>query len=191
MILENKNIGIVFIGNFYIKDNLLIELNKMSQKSHINITPIFEKESNKEKQSDICKRNSIFKNKAIFYLNNEIDNISIKRFDILIFVGFTIELLYKLNYKIFDNSIVKLIKMYEKENIPIILGLKTNIDIFIVFEQIKKLYNKSKYYFIPMIFPNPITKPELIIFDPSMISKTTEHALNKIQINPIISCNYI
>lgn len=111
-------------------------------------------------------------------------------FDILIIIGFKGELLYKLNQKIIDNFVLKLIENYENENIPIVLGVKSNIDIFILFKQIKLNYNKNKYYFIPVLFPNPITKPKLISFDSSLIIKTAEYALNKKQIEPIISNNY-
>lgn len=191
MILENKNIGIIFLENFYIKDDLLSELNKMSKNNHINIIPIFESEEGEENKINIYKIGSILKNKKILCLNDELEDSYTKLFDILILVGFRQELLYELNNQIFDTPVLRLIKLFEKEKIPIVLGLKCNTDIFVIFEQIKRLFNKNKYYFIPMIFPNPITKPELITFDPFMILRTIEYALEKIQIKPIISSNYI
>lgn len=190
MKLENKNVGIVFIDDFYIKDNLFYQLNKLSKIKKVNLVPILNKDNNQILQSNVFKIRKITKNNVIYYSNHEIYRSFIKMFDILILIGFKEELLYKLNQKIIDNFVLKLIENYENENIPIVLGVKSNIDIFILFKQIKLNYNKNKYYFIPVLFPNPITKPKLISFDSSLIIKTAEYALNKKQIEPIISNNY-
>ena len=190
MKLENKNVGIVFIDDFYIKDNLFYQLNKLSKIKKVNLVPILNKDNNQILQSNVFKIRKITKNNVIYYSNHEIYHSFIKMFDILIIIGFKGELLYKLNQKIIDNFVLKLIENYENENIPIVLGVKSNIDIFILFKQIKLNYNKNKYYFIPVLFPNPITKPKLISFDSSLIIKTAEYALNKKQIETIISNNY-
>ena len=178
MKLENKNVGIVFIDDFYIKDNLFYQLNKLSKIKKVNLVPILNKDNNQILQSNVFKIRKITKNNVIYYSNHEIYRSFIKMFDILILIGFKGELLYKLNKKIIDNFVLKLIENYENENIPIVLGVKSNIDIFILFKQIKLNYNKNKYYFIPVLFPNPITKPKLISFDSSLIIKTAEYALN-------------
>ncbi len=194
MKLENKEIGILFMdSNLYIKENLLFELYKISKCKNINIIPIVEGNNINYKNKAL---NHNFRNIKLITTNdiillNKNSNIIIKKLDFLIIIGFEMELFNNLEQNNFDQPIIELMKSCEEENIPIIIGIKTKVNLFIIFEHIKKFYNQKKYYFIPILFPNIITNPNLISFDSSKILKTVELANNKIQIEPIISCNYI
>ena len=53
-------------------------------------------------------------------------------------------------------------------------------------ENIGKLLNKKNIYFVPFRQSNPITKPNLIAFEPNKIIDTIKYALEKKQIQPML-----
>lgn len=69
---------------------------------------------------------------------------------------------------------------------PVILAVSTNDGLSGSAENIGKLLNRNNYYFVPFRQDNPITKPRSLVFDPNMIIKTIEYALDKEQIQPIL-----
>lgn len=194
MRLENKTIGILFMNNYYIKERLLYEIKRLSEIKNVEILPILEnttsRSNNKIFRKNINEINKIAKNKSFLY-DKEMDNTQFRKIDVLIVIGFNIELMNQLYQKNFESSDFFIINYYEKINIPIIIGINGNIDFFSDLNKIKILLDKKQYYIIPFLFPNPITKPNLITFDTSLIIKTTELALNKVQLKPIISKSFI
>ena len=194
MSLENKTIVFGFMEDFYIKEYLLYEINKMMKIKDLKIIPIlnYNKEKNIRKitDKDISLIEKITKNK-IYFNEDEINHKLIKSADILILTSCNEEFIYKIANNIFDNSILNFIRLYKENKKPIIIGINSNKKVFLDFKNIEKIYNKSSYFFIPIIFPNLISKPNLITFDSSLITKTIEAALDNTQIEPLISISYI
>lgn len=189
--LENKTVCFFFTEDFYIKENLLYELKRFSKINNIKIIPMMRyiPDENKCKitKDNIIKIETITKNKVIFYNKGEIINKLVKNVDIFILVCFSGEFIYKLANNIFDNEILKLINLCNENQKIVIIGINSNKGLFFNLKNIEKLYKKKYYYFIPIKTPNPITKPNLILFDSNLILKTTELAIDKIQIEPLIS----
>lgn len=184
MVLENKVIGIVFINNLIIKDNLKYELIKLKSIKNVTLVPIMNLNGSNNNIEIISK---ITKFKPLFYDKDIILEKTIKNLDILILIGCSYDLIYKLAINKFNNNILKIIKNCKKSNKTIIFGIDIKNFNFSSFNAIDKLYNKSKYYFIPLKITNPITKPDNLSFDPSLIIKTASLATEKIQIKPILS----
>lgn len=195
MSLENKTIVFGFMEDFYIKEYLLYEINKMMKIKNLKIIPIlnYNKEKNIRKitDKDISLIEKITKNKMLYFNEEEINHKLIKSADILILTSCNEEFIYKIANNIFDNSILNFIRLYKENKKPIIIGINSNNKVFLDFKNIEKIYNKSSYFFIPIIFPNLISKPNLITFDSSLITKTIEAALDNTQIEPLISISYI
>ena len=71
-------------------------------------------------------------------------------------------------------------------NKPILLGITTKQGLSSNAEDIGKLLNTQKIYFIPFTQDNPITKPESLSFSPKYITKSIEYALEHTQIQPLL-----
>lgn len=184
MILENKTIGIVFIGNFIIKDNFEYEIRKLKIKYKINLIPIIKRHNINTNMDKIIK---ITKNEPIFYDKGIILEKSIKSLDFLILVGCGDNIIYKITNQIHDNNILKLIKYSKEKHIPIILGINIKKFDYRSLMNIEILYKTKGYYFLPFKIPNPITKPDHFTFDPAFLIKTLEFSSQNIQIKPILN----
>lgn len=194
MSLENKTIAFVFVEDFYIKEYLFYEFNKMMKIKNIKIIPIInnnEKTIRKITNKEINIIETITKNELLYFNEEEINYKLIKDADILILINCKGNFLYKISNDIFDTSILNFIKLYKETKKPVVIGVNSNNKHFDDFKNIEKIYNKTNYYFIPIIFPNLISKPNLITFDSSLIIKSAELALDSIQIEPLISISYI
>ena len=184
MILENKVIGIVFINNFIIKDSLKFELLKLKSQNNITLIPIMNF-NNLNNNIEIISK--ITKNEPLFYNKDIILEKNIKSLDILILIGCSYDLICKLAINKFNNNVLKIIKNCKIGNKTIVLGIDIKNFNFSSFNVIDKLYNKNGYYFIPFKINNPITKPDKLSFDSSLLTKTISLATEKIQIKPLLS----
>lgn len=188
MNLENKTIGIVFINNLKIKDNLIYELKKLKAIKNVTIIPIMKLDNlNNKLNYNIEVISKITENKPFFYNKSIIPKKIIKSFDILILVGCSGNVIYKLSINEFNSNILKMVKIHKIENKPVVIGINIKDSNFLFFKHIDKLYRKKGYYFIPFKIANPITKPNTWVFEPSFFMKTVSLSLKEIQIKPIIS----
>lgn len=78
------------------------------------------------------------------------------------------------------------VKSYLRDNLPIVIGISSLNGLGSNAESIGKLLNRKNYFFIPFMQDNPITKPNSIMYDPSLLIKTLEMALDNEQIQPIL-----
>ena len=60
------------------------------------------------------------------------------------------------------------------------------MDYQVVRQTYGNLLNRNHYYFVPFRQDNPITKPKSLVFDPKLIIKTIEQAIQNEQIQPIL-----
>ena len=92
----------------------------------------------------------------------------------------------KLANDIIDTPALMAIKSHLRNNNPVVIAVSTNNALSGNAENIGKLLNRNNYYFVPFKQDNPITKRRSAVFDPKYIIKTTEYALNREQIQPIL-----
>lgn len=184
MSLENKIIGIVFIQDLEIKECFLNELIKLNSIYNVTLIPILkEKYFNK----NINQFSKITKNKPIFYNRDIIVKKSIKKFDFLILVGCSNNIISKLVNKKFNNNILNIIKICKINKTPIIIGVNIKNFSNISLKNLELLYGKNGYYFIPFKVTNPITAPNKLCFESTFLIKTLFSVKENIQIEPLIS----
>ncbi len=183
MSLENKIIGIVFINDMEIKECFEYELIKIKSFYNIRLIPIT-KENYFNKNID--KFTKITKNKPLFYNKGIILEKTIKKLDILILVGCGDNIINKLANRKFDNNILNIVKFSKLNKIPVVIGINIKNFNNLSLKNIKYLYNKKEYFFIPFKITNPITKPNKLSFDFNFFEKTISLASENIQIEPLI-----
>lgn len=184
MNLKDKTIGIVFINDPEIKEDFIYELIKLQFKNDINIIPIV-KELYYKQNIDVFSK--ITKNKPIFYNNGIILDKTVKKLDILILVGCSNKIIYKIANKKFDNNILKIVKQSMIKKIPILIGINIKNFNSVSLKNIEYLLDKKEYYFIPFKITNPVTDPKKVSFDYCFFIKTIYLSLENIQIEPIMS----
>lgn len=184
MSLENKIIGIVFINDPEIKDYFEYELTKLKSIYNVILVPIL-KEYYFNKNID--KFSKIMKNKPLFYDKGIILENNIKKLDFLILVGCGDNIINKLSNKKFDNNILNIVKISKINKIPIIIGINIKNFNILSLKNLDSLYRRKEYYFIPFKITNPITNPNKLSFDSSLLVKTISLATKEIQIEPLIS----
>ena len=196
MILKEKTVGILFLNEFYITEEILNEIKRLTKIKKANVITLINKDNlnnNEYKQSLIEKYENQIRNitsfEPIFINNHKITGELIKKFDILILVRLDRKIIHEMIEENLKDNIFKFIQDYKKTNKPLIIGIniESNSNIFDSLKEVELLYKKSNYFLIPFKEKNPITKPYRITFIPSYIVKTCEFALNGKQIEPIIS----
>lgn len=95
--------------------------------------------------------------------------------------------LAKLANGITDTPATMATKSHLRNNRPVVLAISTNDGLSGSAENIGKLLNRNQYFFVPFSQDNPITKPRSLVFHPDLITKTLESALDKEQLQPILS----
>lgn len=93
----------------------------------------------------------------------------------------------KLANGITDTPATMATKSHLRNNRPVVLAVSTNDGLSGSAENIGKLLNRNQYFFVPFSQDNPITKPRSLVFYPDLIVKTLESALEREQIQPMLS----
>lgn len=93
----------------------------------------------------------------------------------------------KLAHSIIDGPATMAVKSHLRNNNPVVLAISTNDGLSGSAENIGKLLNRNNYFFVPFKQDNPITKPRSIVADFKYLIPTIEKALDKEQIEPILS----
>ena len=93
----------------------------------------------------------------------------------------------KLANGITDTPATMATKSHLRNNRPVVLAVSTNDGLSGSAENIGKLLNRNQYFFVPFSQDNPITKPRSLVFHPDLIVKTLESALEREQIQPMLS----
>ena len=106
--------------------------------------------------------------------------------DILIIAPCSGNTIAKLANSITDTPALMAAKSHLRNEKPIVIALSTNDGLGANAQNIGKLLNRNKYYFVPFRQDNPITKPRSLVFDPKYTIKTLEQALDNEQIQPIL-----
>ena len=106
--------------------------------------------------------------------------------DILIIAPCSGNTIAKLANSITDTPALMAAKSHLRNEKPIVIALSTNDGLGANAQNIGKLLNRNKYYFVPFRQDNPITKPRSVVCDFEYLVKTIEKALDNEQIQPIL-----
>ena len=189
--LNGKNIGFCMTGSFCTFHTVIEELKKL-KKTGANIIPIMSYNSYQldtkfgKAKTFIEEIESITEHKIIHTIP-EAEPIGPKRLtDIIVIVPCTGNTLGKLANGITDTPVLMATKSNLRNGNNVVIGVSTNDGLAASAQNIGKLLNRRNYYFVPFRQDNPITKPRSLLFDPKMIIKTIEMALNDEQVQPIL-----
>lgn len=192
MELKGKHIGFVFTGSFCTFQKTIQELKKLKEIENVKITPImsfnsYNLDSKFGKAKEFIEKiENITQNKIINTIPDAEPIGPKKMFDILIVAPCSGNTIAKLANDIIDTPATMAVKSHLRNDRPVVIAISTNNALSGAAENIGKLLNRKNYYFVPFKQDNPITKPNSVVFDPTYIIKTLEHALEKKQIQPIM-----
>ena len=189
--LEGKNIGFCMTGSFCTFKNVIEQLSEL-KKTGANIIPIMSFNSyildtKFGKASEFIKTvEDITENKIINTIQDA-EPIGPKQMtDIIVIIPCTGNTLAKLSNGITDTPVLMATKSNLRNGNNVVIGVSTNDGLSGSAQNIGKLLNRRNFYFVPFRQDNPITKPRSLVFDPKLIIKTIELALENEQIQPIL-----
>ena len=189
--LEGKNIGFCMTGSFCTFRNVIEQLSEL-KKTGANIIPImsfnsYNLDTKFGKASEFIKTvEDITENKIINTIQDA-EPIGPKQMtDIIVIIPCTGNTLAKLSNGITDTPVLMATKSNLRNGNNVVIGVSTNDGLSGSAQNIGKLLNRRNFYFVPFRQDNPITKPRSLVFDPKLIIKTIELALENEQIQPIL-----
>lgn len=107
--------------------------------------------------------------------------------DALLIAPCTGNTLAKLNYAITDTPVLLAAKSLLRIGNPVIIALSTNDALGLNFKNLGSLMPNQNVYFVPFGQDDPINKPYSLVADLSKTVDTLKSALDKEQIQPIIT----
>lgn len=109
-----------------------------------------------------------------------------KLLDVLIIAPCTGNSIAKLVNGITDTGVLMAAKAHLRNSRPLILAISTNDGLSMNGKNIGQLLNSCNVFFVPFGQDNPKQKPNSLVSDMSLVIPTIEHAINNIQIQPVI-----
>ena len=189
--LEGKNIGFCMTGSFCTFKNVIEQLSEL-KKTAANIIPImsfnsYNLDTKFGKASDFIKTVEDITGNKIINTIQDAEPIGPKQMtDIIVIIPCTGNTLAKLANCITDTPVLMATKSNLRNGNNVVIGVSTNDGLSGSAQNIGKLLNRRNFYFVPFRQDNPITKPRSLVFDPKLITKTIELALENEQIQPIL-----
>lgn len=191
MEIKNKNIGFVLTGSFCTFSKTIPYIEKLVNLG-ANVIPIMSKNAYSldtkfgDAKTHIDKIENITE-KEIIHTIQDAEPIGPKHMtDIMVIAPCTGNTLAKLANGLTDTAATMAVKSHLRNGNPVVVGISTNDGLSGSAENIGKLLNRRNYYFIPFSQDNPITKPTSLVFKPEYLVETIEHALENVQIQPIL-----
>ena len=191
MKLKDKKIGFILTGSFC-TFNKTIEQMENIKKQEADIVPImsynsYELDTKFGKAKEFIDKIKDITGKNIIRTIQDAEPIGPKHLtDIMIIAPCSGNTIAKLANGITDSPALMAAKSHLRNNNPLVIAISTNDGLSGSAENIGKILNRNNYYFVPFRQDNPITKPRSLVFNPNLIVKTLELALDGEQIQPII-----
>lgn len=193
MKLKNKRIGFAFTGSFCTFKKTISQLKKIVEDEGGIVIPIMSFNTYKmdtkfgTAKEFIEEIEKITKNKIIHTIQGA-EPIGPKNLtDIMIVAPCSGNTIAKLANGIIDTPVLMAVKSHLRNSNPVVLAVSTNDGLSGSASNIGTLLNRNNYYFVPFSQDNPISKPRSLVFNEEYVIPTLEAALDKIQLQPIIS----
>lgn len=184
-------LGIAFCGSFCTTDVVIDACEKLVELG-FDITPILSENVQNidtrfgksaeivDKICKICKKQAIKSIVSAERIGPE------KMFDALIIAPCTGNTLAKLANGITDNTVTMAAKSHLRNEKPIIISLATNDGLSGSAGNLATLLNRKNYYFVPFGQDNSQEKPNSLVANIDLLSKTIENAMKNKQIQPLL-----
>ena len=193
MKLEGKKVGFAFTGSFCTFKSVIEELKKIKNEK-ADILPIMSYNSYNldtkfgKAQEYIDQIKEITEKEEIIHTIQGAEPIGPKKLtDIMVIAPCSGNTIAKLANGITDTPVLMAAKSHLRNNNPVVLAISTNDGLSGSAENIGNLLNRNNYYFVPFKQDNPITKPRSLVADFKYLIPTIELALDREQIEPILS----
>ena len=193
MKLEGKKVGFAFTGSFCTFKAVIDEMKKLKNEK-ADILPIMSYNSYNldtkfgKAQEYIDQIKEITEKEEIIHTIQGAEPIGPKKLtDIMVIAPCSGNTIAKLANGITDTPVLMATKSHLRNNNPVVLAISTNDGLSGSAENIGKLLNRNNYYFVPFKQDNPITKPRSLVADFKYLIPTIELALDREQIEPILS----
>lgn len=189
--LEGKNVGFSLTGSFCTFKNTIPQIKKIVEQG-ATVIPImsfnsYQLNTKFGEAKEFIKEIEEITGKEIIHTIQDAEPIGPKHMtDIMIIAPASGNTIAKLANAITDTPVLMAAKSHLRNSNPLVIAISTNDGLSGSAANIGKLLNRKHYYFVPFRQDNPITKPRSLVFDPNMIVKTLEYALDQEQIEPIL-----
>jgi dipicolinate synthase subunit B len=190
--MDKPAIGFALCGSFCTFEQAINEMEKLKNTGY-DITPImsynaFKTDTRFGKASAHIERIENICGKKIISTIPDAEPIGPKKlFDILVIEPCTGNTAAKLARSITDTPVTLAAKAHLRNNRPVVIAISTNDALSGSAENIGKLMNMRNIFFVPFRQDDPKTKPRSMIADFTKTEETVLSAINKIQIQPMIS----
>ena len=192
MNLKGKKIGFCFTGSFCTFATVMEYLKKLVEEG-AEVLPImsfhaYQLDTKFGKAKDFIQQIEEITNKTIIHTIQGAEPIGPKKLtDVMVVLPCSGNTIGKLANGIIDNPVTMAVKSHLRNQNPVVIGVSTNDGLSGSLENIGKILNRKNYYFIPFKQDNPITKPNSLVFDKNYIIPAIEMAVEREQIQPILS----
>ena len=189
--LKGKKIGFCLTGSFCTFKIVINQMKKIIE-SGAEIIPIMSFNSYKlntkyGKAKEFISEIEEITNRKIIHTIQDAEPIGPKHLtDLMVIAPCSGNTLAKLANGIADTPVLMATKSHLRNGNNVVIGVSTNDGLSTNAINIGTLLNRNHFYFVPFKQDNPITKPRSLVFNPNMIVKTIEYALENEQIQPII-----
>ncbi|MGN0798395.1 MAG: dipicolinate synthase subunit B [Christensenellales bacterium] len=185
------NIGIAITGSFCTCENILAQLEKMVKLGH-NIIPIISKtvattdtrfgtaKEFVEKIEKICGKSAV---KTIV----EAEPLGPQnKIDVLAIAPCTGNTLAKIANGLSDDAVTMASKAHMRNYKPLVVAISTNDGLGLNMQNIAKLMNEKKVFFVPFRQDSPTKKPKSLVADLDLLLDTILLAKDGEQIQPVL-----
>lgn len=188
MILRGKKIAFGITGSLHTIEKLIPQIEKLV-KEGADVIPIMSAnclETRAEIDEIISKIEDITKKKMILTIKEAEEAIRKENTDGMIIVPCSGTTIAKLANGIMDTAILIAVESHLRNEKNIIIGIATTEGLGLEAENIGKLLNRKKVFFVPFRQDNPITKPNSLRYSNQYIVETIVKALEGEQVQPIL-----
>ena len=191
MEVNGKKIGFVLTGSFCTFSKTIPKMKEL-KKLGAEIIPVmsnngYNLDTKFGKAKDFIEQIENIAGNKIIHTIQDAEPIGPKHLtDIMVVAPASGNTMAKLACDIIDTPATMAVKSHLRNDLPIVIAASTNNGLGANMVNIAQLINRKHYYFVPFRQDNPITKPRSLVFDPELIIKTIEQALDDKQIQPIL-----
>lgn len=191
MDLSNKKIGFAMTGSFCTLSGVIKELEAL-KKTGADIVPIMSEivwstDTRFGKAEDFRQKVREITGKEIIHDIKGAEPIGPKKtIDALIIAPCTGNTLSKIANATTDSCVAMAAKANLRNKAPLVIAVSTNDGLSASAKNLGTLLARKNIYFVPFGQDDPISKPDSLISDMSLITETLIAAMEKYQIQPIL-----
>lgn len=185
MLLESKRITFGITGSLYAIKKVIPQIQNLVNEG-ADIIPImsFNYCEQINEIGKFIKEVEKITHKNPLYIGEYITEI--KTSELMIIAPCSGNIIAKLANGIIDEIILEAVEMHSKSEKNTIIGIATTDGLGLEAENIGKLLNMKRIFFIPFRQDNPITKPKSLMYSNKYLLETVGRALEDEQIQPIL-----